>query len=183
MSNPNYILYSGAAPGAETSFGENAERWGVGEVNFTFDGHTTNRTRGIRVLNDEELLTGDVSLAYVGKLMDREYRDTPFFRNVLRSIWHQVNEGQQIFVVGTINDEGIVKGGTGWGAEFAKLCNKPLFVYEQNLGAWMHWTNSAFRRCETPPSITEHSFTGTGTRQLEDNGRQAIAELFARSFS
>ena len=24
-----------------------------------------------------------------------------------------------------------VRGGTGWGAEFAKLCNKPLFVFDQ----------------------------------------------------
>ena len=28
-----------------------------------------------------------------------------------------------------------VKGGTGWGAEFAKLCNKPLFVFDQDKDA------------------------------------------------
>ena len=183
MSNQDYTLHSGGAPGAEALFGENAERWGVQEVNFSFEGHTTIRERGLKLLNGKELMTGDVSLAYVGKLMNREYRDTPFFRNVLRSIWHQVNDGQQIFVVGTINDDGTVKGGTGWGAEFAKLCNKPLYVFEQSVGAWMHWRDSAFHRCETPPSITEKDFTGTGTRQLEDNGKQAITELFARSFS
>ena len=30
---------SGGAPGAEAAFGEAAERYGVEEVNFTFDGH------------------------------------------------------------------------------------------------------------------------------------------------
>ena len=32
-----------------------------------------------------------------------------------------------------------VKGGTGWGAEFAKLCNKPLFVFDQVDDGWRCW--------------------------------------------
>ena len=65
------ILFSGGAPGAEAAFGEEAEKHGVEEVNFTFEGHTEARQRGRRVLNHEELLAGDVSLAYVSKLMNR----------------------------------------------------------------------------------------------------------------
>ena len=182
MSRQDYTLYSGAASGAEASFGEAAERWELHEVNFSFDGHKDSRTRGLKVLHKNELMTGDVSLAYVGKLMNRTYKDTPLFRNVLRSIWHQVNSGQQIFVVGWINDDGTVKGGTGWGAEFAKLCNKPLYVYDQSQSAWLHWQETEFRLCETPPTITEKHFTGTGTRTLDDGGRQAIVDLFQRSF-
>ena len=50
----------GGAPGAEAEFGACAERHGVEEVNFTFTGHTIARSRGIRVLNHEELQAGDV---------------------------------------------------------------------------------------------------------------------------
>ena len=32
------------------------------------------------------------------------------------------------------------------------------------------------------PVITHPHFTGTGTRELRDNGRKAIEELFSRSF-
>ena len=64
MNTSDYILFSGAAPGAEAEFGASAERHGIEEVNFTFDGHTEARRRGIRVLNHEELLNGDVSLEY-----------------------------------------------------------------------------------------------------------------------
>ena len=39
-----------------------AEKLGVQEVNFTFNGHIIYRTRGVRVLTSEELLKGDVSL-------------------------------------------------------------------------------------------------------------------------
>ncbi len=104
-------------------------------MNFSFDGHKPTRTRGLRVLNHEELNAGDVSLAYVSRLMNRRYPDTPTFRKILQSIWYQINNGQEIYVVGVIQPDLTVRGGTGWGAEFAKLCNKPLFVFDQEKDA------------------------------------------------
>jgi hypothetical protein len=175
------ILFSGAAQGAEAAFGKAAERHGLEEVNFTFEGHNDARSRGIRVLTHVELKSGDVSLAYVSRLMHREFRDTPLFRNVLQTIWHQVNSGQEIYVVGQILGDGTVKGGTGWGAEFAKLCNKPLCVFDQEKGAWYRWDGSAWQP-EKDPVIGHPRFTGTGTRFLKDAGQRAIDELFARTF-
>ena len=181
MKTEDCVLFSGAAQGAESEFGAAAERHGIDEVNFTFEGHNDARTRGIRVLTHEELKHGDVSLSYVSNLMHRRYPDTPLFKNVLQTIWHQVNNGQEIYVVGKILDDGTVKGGTGWGAEFAKLCNKPLHVFDQSSDTWSRWTGDAWET-ESGPVITHPHFTGTGTRFLEDNGRKAIGELFARSF-
>jgi len=176
------VLFSGAAQGAEAEFGAAAERRGIEEVNFTFEGHKDARSRGIRVLTHRELQQGDVSLAYVSRLMHRRYRDTPLFRRVLQSIWHQINSGQEIYVVGQILDDGTVKGGTGWGAEFAKLCNKPLYVFDQVKDGWFHWTGEAWEPGDTP-TITHRHFAGTGTRFLRENGKRAIEDLFARSFT
>ena len=39
MNPSDCILFSGGAAGAEAAFGSSAERHGVEEVNFTFDGH------------------------------------------------------------------------------------------------------------------------------------------------
>ena len=50
------------------------------------------------------------------------------------------NNGQEICVVGTVLDDGTVQGGTGWGAEFAKLCNKLLCVFDQEKFGWFRWT-------------------------------------------
>ena len=100
-------------------------------MNFTFEGHNDARRRGIRVLTRKEPEQGDVSLAYVSRLMHRHYPNTPLFKKVLRSIWHPVNSDQEIYVVGKILDDDTVKGGTGWDAEFAKPCNKPLHVFDQ----------------------------------------------------
>src|SRR5436190_2640521 len=102
MNRADSILFSGGAPGAEAAFGACAERHGVEEVNFTFDGHKVERHRGVRVLNHEELQSGDVSLEYVARLLNRRYTDSPTIRKVLQTLWYQVNNGQEIYVVGAI---------------------------------------------------------------------------------
>ena len=181
MNPEDCTLFSGAAGGAEAAFGEAAERYGIEEVNFTFEGHNDARTRGIRVLTNAELKQGDVSLAYVSKLMSRRYPDTPLFRKVLQSIWHQVNNGQDIFLVGKIQPDNTVVGGTGVSAEYAKLFNKRLHVFDQEQDAWFHWTGDAWEGAKNPV-ITHLHFTGTGTRFIRDNGRAAIDGLFARTF-
>jgi len=184
MNREDCILFSGAAQGAEAAFGEMAERYGIDEVNFTFEGHTITRTRGLRVLNHEELLAGDVSLEYVSKLMNRRYTEGPTLRKILQTIWYQVNNGQEIYVIGHIEEDYTVRGGTGWGAEFAKLCNKPLHVFDQDKNAWFSWSGSEWRavRPNDKLVITHPHFTGTGTRTLQDNAKRAIADLYTRSF-
>jgi hypothetical protein len=104
------------------------------------------------------------------------------FKKVLQTIWHQVNSGQEIYVVGKILEDETVKGGTGWGAEFAKLCNKPLFVFDQERNGWFTWDGDTFEPVSEKPAISHADFCGTGTRFLEDNGKAAIDDLFARSF-
>ena len=182
MKRDECILFSGAAGGAEAEFGAAAEHHGIEEVNFTFDGHRDARSRGIRVLTHEELEHGDVSLTYVSKLMHRRYPDTAMFKKVLQSIWHQVNNGHQIFVVGTILPDQTVRGGTGVAAEYAKFFNKPLFVFDQAQDAWFTWAADAWATAKDPV-ITEKHFTGTGTRFIDTNGRAAIDALFHRSFA
>jgi len=103
---------------------------------------------------------------------------------VLQTLWYQVNNGQEIYVVGAILDDGTVRGGTGWGAEFAKLCNKPLHVFDQDKNGWFKWTGDAWTACHgsSLPAITHAHFTGTGTREIHSSGKKAIEELFQRSF-
>jgi hypothetical protein len=183
MNPKDYTLFSGGAGGAEACFGQCAEKYGVEEVNFTFEGHKPARRRGLRHLTSEELTKKDVSLAYVSKLLNRNFTNAPFMRSVLQTIMHQVDSGLEVFVVGTLRDDETVKGGTGWGAEFSKICNKPLFVFDQQKDQWFRWNHEqgAWTSVQTPV-ISQKHFTGTGTRFLEDNGRQAIEELFSRSF-
>jgi hypothetical protein len=185
MKPSDCVLFSGGAPGAEAAFGASAERYGIDEVNFTFEGHKIARHRGVRVLNHEELLAGDVSLEYVSKLMHRRYTEGPTLRKVLQTLWYQVNSGQEVYVLGHILEDGTVRGGTGWGAEYAKLCNKPLCVFDLDKDAWFRWSGTSWAAlgAHAAPVITHPHFTGTGTRTLPDNGMRAIEALYERSFS
>jgi hypothetical protein len=175
-------LVSGGGRGAEAEFGACAEHWGMTEVNYSFDGHRIReRNRGIVVLGEQELKKGDFSLVYVSKRLNRLLSDIPLIRNVLQTIWHQVSNASQVFVVGMIQDDGTVRGGTGWGAELARLWKKPLFVFDQERRSWFRWNGSAWE-ITTQPAITSEAFAGIGTQSLNNEGREAIRSLFLRSF-
>ena len=74
MTDRSHItLYSGGHKGTEFEFGKLSEIWGIQEVNFSFDGHNIERTRGVRVLDPKELDKGDVSLAIVSTRMGRKW--------------------------------------------------------------------------------------------------------------
>jgi len=173
-------LYSGGANGAEAAFGEAAEKWGVNEVNFTFDGHVQGRSRGAHPLTEQELAAGEVSLAYVSRRLRRGYGEGNMIRRVLQSLWHQVSRAQQVFVIGAIQEDGTVTGGTGWSVELARMWNKRLWVYDQDKECWFRWNGEDW--VSGQPVLDAAEFCGTGTRYLLPSGRKAIEELMERSF-
>lgn len=173
-------LYSGGLRGAEAAFGEAAEKWGISEVNYTFAGHTVERQKNIALLSEEELKRGDISMELVSQILGRTYYETEKIRKILQTIFHMVNSGHQIFVIGTILEDNTVKGGTGWAVELAKLFNRPVSVYGQVRKNWYTWRNGTWE--EDSPRIEYPTFAGSGTRYLTDDGRQAITKLFEDSF-
>ena len=108
--------------------------------------------------------------------MHRRYTDSPMIRKVLQTLWYQVNNGQEIYVVGVILEDGTVRGGTGWGAEFAKLCNKPLFVFDQDKDGWFEWTGDDWKARHGharhhPPALHRHGHPRhPRQRQARDRG-------------
>lgn len=181
MIKPNEVtIYSGGARGAETAFGEAAIAHGVNEVNFTFAGHHIHRTTSTVLLTPEELAKADMVMNEVSRRLQRDYSSRPWMRQILQSICHQVNKGYQVFVVGSIQADQSVKGGTGWAAELAKLFNRPLSVYDQEQHAWFGWHAGSWIKEE--PFIMHYNICGTGTRHLTDEGANAIRDLFDRSF-
>jgi hypothetical protein len=173
-------VYSGGLKGAETVFGEAAEKWSVKEVNFCYQGQKTNRQKNLVVLSDQELKRGDISMELVSKMMNRTYYETDKIRKVLQTIFHMVNKGHQVFVIGTILEDNTVKGGTGWAVELAKLFNRPLSVYDQAKESWYSWKQGAW--IEDNPKIEHETFVGSGTRNITEKGENAIALLFEDAF-
>ncbi len=181
MKAEECTLYHGGLKGAETVFGEQAEQYNVNEVIFTFEGHRLNRDRNAVSLSEEELQRGDISMEIASRMMNRTYYETEKIRRVLQAIFHMVNKGHQVFVIGTILDDNSVKGGTGWAVELAKLFNRPLHVYDQNRNGWYTWSKEEWVDEQTP-KIAFDTFVGSGTRYLSDEGKDAIEKLFTDSF-
>ena len=174
-------LFSGGLKGAETTFGENAEKYGMKETTFSFQGNTLARDTGVVVLDDKELKLGDVSMEIVSARMGRRYTQSEKIRKVFQAIFHMINKGYQVFAVGWIQEDKTVKGGTGWGVELAKFFNRPVSVFDQKSNIWYAWKDNDWK--EELPVISHDTFCGTGTRNLSDEGHKAIDDLFARSFS
>ena len=180
MEAAQCTLYSGGLKGAETVFGETAEKYSVNEVIFTFEGHKLSRDKNVSVLSKEDLERGDISMELASKMLNRTYYETEKIRKVLQTIFHMVNSGYQIFVIGSIQEDGSVKGGTGWAVQLAKMFNRPLHVFDQPSGKWFTW-NESWQ--EDSPRIQYETFVGSGTRYLNDSGRAAIEKLFEDSFA
>lgn len=174
-------VYSGGAAGSEAAFGAAAERHGLQEVNLTFAGHLQTRSQGRYELSPQELAMGDVSLAYVSRSLGRTYNDTGgLIRGVLQTLWHMVSRSQQVFVVGTIQQDGTVRGGTGWSVELARTWCRELWVFDVVGQRWFRWDGHAWAAGQ--PKITAPHVCGTGTRRLPPSGQAAIDTLFADSF-
>jgi len=176
-----FTFYGGGHRGTEAEFGRQAEQFGIREVNYSFEGHQPARAKGIVILSPEELKKGDISMEIVSIRMNRTYSEIHKIRKVIQSIFHMVNSGLQVFAVGWIQPDDTVKGGTGWAAELAKLFNRPLSVFDQERNQWYTWKDNAW--VEDLPKVVHTTFVGTGTRNLTETGRQAIKDLFTRSFA
>ena len=181
MSDRNQaILYSGGHKGTEAEFGRCAEKWSVRQVTLSYDGHAMEYSKDGEVLSAEELLKGDVSMEIVSKRLGRTYTSIEQIRRVCQLIYHMVARTYCVFGVGLIQGDDTVQGGTGWGIELAKFFNRPVSVFDQARHGWFTWKDGHW----TPdtPLIPERPFAATGTRNLTDEGRQAIGALVERAF-
>lgn len=174
-------FYSGGLRGAEEAFGKCAEKYGINEINFSFEGHKCSRDKNLTILDDGELKKGDISMEIVSARMGRRYSRTDKIRKILQLIFHMVNKGYQVVAIGWIQDDNTVKGGTGWGVELAKFFNRPVSVFDQTTNKWFEWDGTKWT--ENTPVISHETFCGTGTRNLSKDGENAIEDLFKRSFS
>ena len=116
MSDRNQaILYSGGHKGTEAEFGRCAEKWGVRQVTLSYDGHVMEYSKDVEVLSPAELLKGDVSMEIVSKRLGRTYTSIEQIRTVCQLIFHMVSRSYTVFVVGWIQGDDTVQGGTGLG--------------------------------------------------------------------
>ena len=81
-----------------------------------------------------------------------------------------------------IGSNKLVDGGTGWAVQMAINNNKPVWLFEQKFKQWMFYypPKNRFEEINCIPSLSKQ-FAGIGTRQIDENGKQAIKEILKQN--
>lgn len=180
------ICYSGGAVGADQVFGECAAKAGHKVVHFTFDGHKSAVVG--HFLTNEELRTADFELKEANKMLRRTFpTKNEYVNNLLRRNYFQIRNASKIYAVTSLDDRGIPYGGTAWAVVMGILGQKinEVYVFDQADNNWYQYCGYAAykdgfewnKKSMDVPRPLGH-YAGIGTRELTDNGRKAIEDLY-----
>ena len=184
MSN---ICWSGGADGADVAWGKAASAVGHEVRHVSFKGHKGSKLPEAWVIPPDRLLTADPILKMANSVLKRAFPShSEFVDNLLRRNYWQVNDSDSIYAIAGIDYEhGSVFGGTAWAIECFKILypnSDKIFVYDSRLDNWFQWDlesglYGAWKVIEKPP-VPTGKWTGIGSRELDENGYNAINSLF-----
>lgn len=182
----NYTCHSGGCPGADMMWENEGDKYDVTTISYSFRNHIQ-EGKNQKILTVDELSEGWTHV----KVADRTLRknvgglDSPYVRNLLCRNWFQVKNASAVFAIGKLFDKTTVDGGTGWAVQMAIDSDKPVYVYNQETspmrpGNWYRWMALHFERIDYIPILTEN-FAGIGTRNLSEDGQEAIRKIYYAS--
>lgn len=190
-TNPkDYKLYSGGAIGSDTEWGNVANEYSLGKI-------VHYRPESLYALNAQQLQEVETAYTAATNRLGRKLLDANSYTGKLvRRDYLQVKSADGVFAIGRIyrpgekNSKGYVvrstipsvDGGTGYAVQMAIDMHKPVHVYEQMYKQWymFDYNENTFIAEGTPVLTT--NFAGIGTRQLSEDGKQAIRDVFEKTF-
>lgn len=189
------ICHSGGAIGSDTYWEEIGKEYGV--VTKAYSYKTKYHTSNSKVeISDEDYNEGIIEINKANKFLNRT--GISKYMNLLARNWSQVKYSQQIFAIGSIVHPGetdsrgyvnkskldIVSGGTGYAIMMGIVNKKVIFVFDQTRDKWFRWSYvfSSFIPTDIP-NISVENFAGIGTREIKENGIDAIKSVYKLSFS
>lgn len=179
-SPSEYENYSGGAKGSDSEWDTIGREFGVtNHTHFHAEGEKT--PKGNFPLSAEQLREADPYVIKANETLQRKFpTDKEFVNNLLRRNYYQVKNSDAIFAISTIT-KNKVDGGTGWAVQMAIDMGKPVYVFDQNTGGWYTWNGSKFITIATP--ILTKKFAGIGTREITEQGKQAIRDVYEKTFN
>ena len=190
-----YCMHSGGAEGSDQIFGHCAAVYGIKVNHYTAEDKSskksdvTGKDIPLVKITQEEYDYGYAKYKVAANELGRGVypKNTPQGGLMTRDFIQAYNS-DQIFAVGTI-ERNNVNGGTGYAVQMAiDMHNEEIYVYDQVQKSWYkikyndNGTHS-WDKLDFIPKITSYNFAGIGTREINDDGKNAIADLFRNSFS
>jgi hypothetical protein len=176
------ICLSGGAKGADLQFGMCAGWAGHSVFHFIFDGHKSKAPESEKViLNPSQLLEADPFLIRSNETLRRKWPvSNPFVASLLRRNYYQVNAAEAVYAIANIDDDGMVSGGTSWAVQMFldrfTEDKRAAFVFDQNSEGWFTW-DAGWVGIDNPPA-PGGVYAGIGSRELTQNGKDAIRNLY-----
>lgn len=178
-TNSVYINHSGGAIGSDTLWDQIGEQFGVISKHYYAEGQNT--PNGNTPLTRQQLSEADLHLIEANSKLNRRFpTSNDYVNNLLRRNWFQVKNADAIFAIGTIANNGTVNGGTGWAVQMAIDNNKDVYVFDQSRLKWYRNRNNKWSETTTP-KLTPN-FAGIGTREITQEGIQAIKNVYSLTF-
>ena len=197
INNPSdFTNHSGGAKGGDTVWDQVGREFGVTDHNhYTVAYYDTLTQKEKNQLQEQYI--GTVNFLKRGVINENTYSGKLVRRDMI-----QANNGDAIFGItelvkpgikgrkGYINKTkySIPEGGTGYAVARGILLNKPTYVFNQsnsygNEIGWYVWDNLVkdFVKTETP-TLTSN-FTGIGSQEINDLGKQAIRDVYEKTFN
>jgi hypothetical protein len=178
-----FTNHSGGCPGSDIMWENEGLKYGVYTIAYSFWNHRQNG-RNQKILSGCELKEGFEAVMKANKALKKYPQGQhQYIQNLLSRNWFQVKNSEAVFAVGMLQDEKTVKGGTGWAIQMSVDNKKSTFVFDQNFNRWYKF-NYVFGRFEIfdgIPTLTEN-FAGIGTREINENGINAIKKIYKKNF-
>jgi len=92
-------------------------------------------------------------------------------------LFHLVQNSNLLIAIA--ENEFLVQGLTGWGVEFAKMADKPLYVYNLDKDEWMRWDGYKFQPCRVPYLNVRTGFMGI--KNVNEESLCALKRVFKHS--
>lgn len=186
--------HSGGAIGSDTFWENEGVKYGVKTKAYSYKTSYHTSTNKVEI-SEEDYKEGQVEVNKANKWLNRY--GIHKYMNLLARNWAQVKYSEQIFAIGTIikpgdkNSKGyynkgkydMVDGGTGYAVMMGINNSKEVFVFDQIRDKWFRWSylTQHFVECNCP-EITTQNFAGIGTRELKNNGIEAIKSVYNQTF-
>lgn len=179
-----YTCHSGGCPGADMEWEREGEKYGVTTISYSFPGHV-HEGKNPKILTTSELNEGWDHVLVADKTLKKNVQNIPstYMKSLLCRNWFQVKNADVVLAIAKSMTPTTVEGGTGWAVQMAIDNQKLLFVFDQEQNQWMEfiWTFHVFARTFDP--MLTQNFAGIGTRDLKDNGIDAIRRVYHETFT
>ena len=192
----NITCHSGGASGADTYWDIEGEPYNVKTKAYSYK--TSYHTGKNKVeITDNDYQEGVVEINKANKVLGRF--GISKYMNLLARNWSQVKYSTQVFAIGYIVDPGkkshrgyyskskyqTVDGGTGYAVQMAVNHKKDIYVFDQNVKSWFRWSYSTmtFIKLDETPTIKTQDFAGIGTREITQDGIEAIKDVYNKTFN